>query len=170
VLDAQVPVVLLGPCATPYVETRVVVPCRNGVVHEASLLWALDRVRSRPGRQLHLLDTWIEPTALGVAGPHEVEVARTAAQAHHAEAMAKIAEIAARVSLTGELVEGRAIDVEAVRCLPGDLMVVTAEDATTRPALTRTRGPVVIVPVHRPIAASTRTPPPQPVEASDVLV
>src|SRR5437870_4592460 len=57
----DVPVVLLGPEAAPFVESRLVVVGRFGAAEGSAVTWAVRRARNRPDRVLHLLDTWSRP-------------------------------------------------------------------------------------------------------------
>jgi nucleotide-binding universal stress UspA family protein len=121
----EVPVVLLGPDATPALENPV-----------------------------HLLDGWsVHAMGPGLTVGHEYEAARQEALERHSEAMDELrAMVAGRVPVTGELVEGRGVDVEYARSNAGDLLVVEWDDTEHRPSLRYERCPVVMVPA--PVTAT----------------
>jgi nucleotide-binding universal stress UspA family protein len=146
----DVPVVLLGPEAVGYVESRLVVVARFGVVDPWAVSWAVQRACSRPGRTLHLLDTWSPPgLGLGVVEEATRRLARQQAEAAHAEALHQLERLAGDVTVNDALFEGRAADVESAHGLPGDLLVVAASDVEQRPSLTYLRCPVAIVAARR---------------------
>ena len=152
----DVPVVLLGPEAASFVESRLVVVCRFGVAEGAAVTWAVRRARGRPHRVLHLLDTW-SPPGLGI-GPVEEGSRRLAhrqALVAHEQALGQLRRAAGDVPVTGALFEGRMADVEHAHCLPGDLLVVGAADIDQRPSLAHVRCPVAVVP---PLTVSAEEP------------
>lgn len=144
---AAVPVVLLGPEATPGPESRVIVTTVNGRTDGAAVQWAVDRAVSRH-RELRLLESWgLHAMAPGLTVGHDYELARTQARDRHRTALADLRSIVAgRTTVSGELVEGRGPDVEYARSNAGDLLVVDWADEEHRPALRYERCPVVIVP------------------------
>jgi hypothetical protein len=143
----DVPVVLLGPEAVGYVESRLVVVARCGAIDPWALSWAVQRARRRPGRTLHLLDTWSTPgQGLGIAEETTRRQARRAAEAAHAQALGRVRALAGEVPVDDALFEGRAADIERTHGVPGDLLVVAARDVEQRPSLSHLRCPVAIVP------------------------
>jgi nucleotide-binding universal stress UspA family protein len=141
------PVVLLGPAAAGYVESRVVVVARYGVGDPRAASWAVQRARSRPARTLHLLDTWSPPgLGLGLVEDTTRHLARQHAVVAHEQALEQLRRAAGDLPVSGALFEGRAADVEYAHGLPGDLLVVGAADVDQRPSLTHLRCPVAIVP------------------------
>lgn len=149
----EVPVVLLGPDAAPVLENRVLVTSVHGAAAGPAVQWAVRRAVSRH-HPLHLLDRW-STHAMGpnLTVGHEYEAARQEALERHSEAMEELhVMVAGRVPVTGELVEGRGVDVEYARSNAGDLLVVEWDDAEHRPSLRYERCPVVMVPA--PVTAS----------------
>jgi nucleotide-binding universal stress UspA family protein len=143
----DVPVVLLGPEAVGHVESRLVVVARCGAMDPWAVSWAVQRARRRPGRTLHLLDTWSAPgQGLGMAAETTWRQARRQAEAAHTQALSRLRRLAGDVPLDDALLEGRAADVERAHGLPGDLLVVAARDVEQRPSLSHLRCPVAIVP------------------------
>jgi nucleotide-binding universal stress UspA family protein len=146
------PVVLIGPHAAGYVESRIVVISRYGVADGRAVSWAVDRARTRPRCTLHLLDTW-SPPGLGIGLVVETarSLARRQAVLAHEQAMEELRAAAGEVPVSGALYEGRPADIEYAHGLPGDLLVVGAADVDQRPSLTNVRCPVAIIP---PLPAS----------------
>ncbi|MGN6300384.1 MAG: universal stress protein [Angustibacter sp.] len=149
----EVPVVLLGPDATPALENRVLVTSVHGAAAGPAVQWAVQRAVSRH-HPVHLLDRWsVHAMGPGLTVGHEYEAARQEALERHSEAMEELhTMVAGRVPVTGELVEGRGIDVEYARSNAGDLLVVEWDDTEHRPSLRYERCPVVMVPA--PVAAT----------------
>ena len=143
----DVPVVLLGPEAVSFVESRLVVVCRFGVAEGSAVTWAVERACSRPDRVLHLLDTWSPPgLGLGVVEESSRALAHRQAVLAHEQALDQLRQAAGRVPVSSALYEGRPADVEYAHGLPGDLLVVGAADVDQRPSLAHVRCPVAIVP------------------------
>jgi nucleotide-binding universal stress UspA family protein len=161
----DVPVVLLGPHAAAYLETRVLLPCSRGRVSPAAVEWAVHRARDRPRRVLHLLDSWTAPGALSLGyGPgSSVHRARDEARRAHEAAVDRLRRQATEgvatqgPVVTADLVEGRIADVEYARSFPGDLLVLSAAELPDRPPLTATRCPIVVVPDRPALAAGHDT-------------
>ena len=149
----EVPVVLLGPDASPLMENRVLVTSLHGAAAGPAVQWAVQRAVSR-GHALHLLDRWsAHAMGPGLTVGHDYDAARAEALERHSEAMDELRQaVGGRVPVTGELVEGRGVDVEYARSNAGDLLVVEWDDAEHRPSLRYERCPVVLVPA--PVVAS----------------
>jgi nucleotide-binding universal stress UspA family protein len=144
---ADVPVVLLGPHAAGYVESRIVVVSRFGVADGRAVAWAVQRARSRPRCVLHLLDTWSPPgLGIGLVEESTRSLARRQAVIGHEHALDELRRAAGEVPVSGALYEGRPADIEYAHGLPGDLLVVSAADVDQRPSLTHVRCPVAVVP------------------------
>ena len=144
---ADVPVVLLGPEAASFVESRIVVVCRFGVAEGSTVTWAIERARSRPDRVLHLLDTWSPPgLGIGLVEQSSRDLAHRQAVLAHRQALEQLRGAAGEVPVSGALLEGRPADVEYAHALPGDLLVVGAADVDQRPSLAHVRCPVAVVP------------------------
>ena len=150
----DVPVVLLGPEAASFVESRIVVVCRFGVAEGSTVAWAIQRARSRPDRVLHLLDTWSPPgLGIGMVEQSSRDLAHRQAVLAHRQALEQLRRAAGEVPVSGALFEGRPADVEYAHALPGDLLVVGAADVDQRPSLAHVRCPVAVVP-PMPVAAA----------------
>jgi nucleotide-binding universal stress UspA family protein len=162
------PVVLIGPHAAGFVESRIVVISRYGVADGRAVSWAVGRARTRPRSTLHLLDTW-SPPGLGIG--LVVETARSLARRHavaaHEQALAELRAAAGEVPVSGALYEGRPADIEYAHGLPGDLLVVGAADVDQRPSLTYVRCPVAIIP---PLSAASASAASETASASTPLV
>ena len=123
------PIVTVGADVPPVPERRIVTLCRNGACQAPAVAWAVGRaVRSR--RPLHVLGTTRAATndragTAGEDGPASVE---REAPLLHREAMREVGTaIAGRALLTGRLVQGRGLEVEAAHSLPGDLLVLDVD-------------------------------------------
>lgn len=156
--QAAVPVVLLGPDAFDLAEVRIVITSRHGRVEGPAAEWAVRRsvVRRLP---IHLLDSWhvrdMGPT-FSLTQAHAAGLAE--AQLQHEQAMAELrAAVGGQVPVTGDLVEGRGVDVEYARTHRGDLLVVAWDDEDHRPSVRYSHCPVVVVPssVHTSMPVPT---------------
>lgn len=150
---SDVPVVLLGPEASPGLESRVVVTTFHGAAAGPAVQWAVQRAVTR-GHELHLLDRWgTHSMAPNLSVGHDYADARQEALQRHSQALDDLRDlVAGRVAVSGELVEGRGVDVEYARTNAGDLLVVEWDDAEHRPSLRYERCPVVLVPA--PVVAT----------------
>ncbi len=151
--ECDVPVVLLGPDAAAGLESRVVVTTYHGAAAGPAVQWAVQRAVSRH-LALHLLDRWgAHAMGPGLTVGHDYEAARQEALERHSQAMEDVRRLVRdRVPVTGELVEGRGVDVEYARTNAGDLLVVEWDDQEHRPSLRYERCPVVLVPA--PVVAT----------------
>lgn len=145
--EATVPVVLLGPDAPDLREVRVVITRWHGEAGGAAQEWG---VRRAVGRHLplHLLDSWhLQPGAPELSVERRRALQLTAAQDAHERALVDLrVAVGGQVEVTGDLVEGRGIDVEYARTHRGDLLVVDRDDEDHRPSVRHSRCPIVVVP------------------------
>ncbi len=165
-MHTDVPVVLIGPRAVVAVaEGRVVVPATDSQLDPALVSFVRSRLSRTPAPTLHVVDTVEPPHQVpGVVDDAAVESARLGALELHEQLVEQLVEQLGRllpeVTITHELVEGRARDVLDAALRSSDLLLVPANEREERPSLRSAPCPVAFIPEPRPTAVTTRTPQP----------
>jgi nucleotide-binding universal stress UspA family protein len=158
-MSGTVPIVTVGVDVAPVPERRIVTLCLNGACRTPAVEWAVRRA-VRWGRPLHVLGS-SRAGANGRSGAGADVVPRFAerdAMLLHGKAMREVGTaIAGRALLTGRLVHGPPLEVEASHSLPGDLLVLDADGEHLEADRVRPSCPQVWVPQRAPAPGGSGT-------------